>query len=175
MFSLFQNIVGNAKPKERGNEIPSSPEKQEKFKDQRKATGNAKKDKDEKTLKTEKRVKQPDKEGKLIGISEKGKVSEKNISKNGKEDKENISENDMEYSIDTQIEKKPENDNVKSPQENVKETKRKRGRPPVTPPTGMYLNINVQAMYQNPCKLTQRNKKYLALSQPHSLETYRNV
>ncbi|XP_046758920.1 PHD finger protein 20 isoform X3 [Gallus gallus] len=133
-FSKDQNIVGNAKPKERGNEIPSSPEKREKFKEQRKATGNAKKDKDEKTLKTEKRVKQPDKEGKLI-VSEKGKVSEKNISKNGKEDKENISENDMEYSIDTQIEKKPENDNVKSPQENVKETKRKRGRPPITPPT----------------------------------------
>nr|XP_009677546.1 PREDICTED: PHD finger protein 20 isoform X7 [Struthio camelus australis] len=41
----------------------------------------------------------------------------------------------MEYSVDTQIEKKPENDNVKSPQESVKETKRKRGRPPVTPPT----------------------------------------
>ncbi|NWX15369.1 PHF20 protein, partial [Aegotheles bennettii] len=134
-FSKDQNIVGNAKPKERGDEIPSSPEKQEKFKEQRKATGNAKKDKDEKTLKSEKRVKQPDKEGKLIVISEKGKVSEKNISKNGKEDKENISENDMEYSVDTQIEKKPENDNVKSPQENTKETKRKRGRPPVTPPT----------------------------------------
>ncbi|NXE25445.1 PHF20 protein, partial [Ardeotis kori] len=134
-FSKDQNIVGNAKPKERGNEIPSSPEKQEKFKEQRKATGNAKKDKDEKTLKTEKRVKQPDKEGKLIVISEKGKVSEKNISKNGKEDKENISENDMEYSVDTQIEKKPESDNVKSPQENAKETKRKRGRPPITPPT----------------------------------------
>ncbi|XP_042742633.1 PHD finger protein 20 isoform X5 [Lagopus leucura] len=134
-FSKDQNIVGNAKPKERGNEIPSSPERREKFKEQRKATGNAKKDKDEKTLKTEKRVKQPDKEGKLIVVSEKGKVSEKNISKNGKEDKENISENDMEYSIDTQIEKKPENDNVKSPQENVKETKRKRGRPPITPPT----------------------------------------
>ncbi|OXB56231.1 hypothetical protein ASZ78_011132 [Callipepla squamata] len=134
-FSKDQNIVGNAKPKERGNEIPSSPEKREKFKEQRKATGNAKKDKDEKTLKTEKRVKQSDKEGKLIVVSEKGKVSEKNISKNGKEDKENISENDMEYSIDTQIEKKPENDNVKSPQENVKETKRKRGRPPITPPT----------------------------------------
>ncbi|KAM6194770.1 PHD finger protein 20 isoform 3-T4 [Sarcoramphus papa] len=134
-FSKDQNIVGNAKPKERGNEIPSSPEKREKFKEQRKATGNAKKDKDEKTLKTEKRVRQPDKEGKLIVISEKGKVSEKNISKNGKEDKENISENDMEYSVDTQIEKKPENDNVKSPQENAKETKRKRGRPPITPPT----------------------------------------
>ncbi|XP_054701654.1 PHD finger protein 20 isoform X3 [Grus americana] len=134
-FSNDQNIVGNAKPKERGNEIPSSPEKREKFKEQRKATGNAKKDKDEKTLKTEKRVKQPDKEGKLIVISEKGKVSEKNISKNGKEDKENISENDMEYSVDKQIEKKPENDNVKSSQENTKETKRKRGRPPITPPT----------------------------------------
>ncbi|KAM9372260.1 PHD finger protein 20 isoform 1-T2 [Phaethornis superciliosus] len=134
-FSKDQNIVGNAKPKERGDEIPSSPEKREKFKEQRKAAGNAKKDKDEKTLKTEKRVKQPDKEGKLIVISEKGKVSEKNISKNGKEDKENISENDMEYSVDTQIEKKPENDNVKSPQENAKETKRKRGRPPITPPT----------------------------------------
>ncbi|XP_065501531.1 PHD finger protein 20 isoform X2 [Caloenas nicobarica] len=134
-FSKDQSIEGNAKPKERGNEIPSSPEKQEKFKEQRKATGNAKKDKDEKTLKTEKRVKQPDKEGKLIVISEKGKILEKNISKNGKEDKENISENDMEYSVDTQIEKKPENDSVKSPQENAKETKRKRGRPPITPPT----------------------------------------
>ncbi|XP_068890521.1 PHD finger protein 20 isoform X3 [Aphelocoma coerulescens] len=134
-FSKDQNIVGDAKPKERGNEIPSSPENWEKFKEQRKATGNAKKDEDEKTLKTEKRVKQPDKEGKFIVISEKGKISEKNISKNGKEDKENISENDMEYSVDTQIEKKPENDNVKSPQENAKETKRRRGRPPVTPPT----------------------------------------
>ncbi|XP_058707020.1 PHD finger protein 20 isoform X9 [Poecile atricapillus] len=41
----------------------------------------------------------------------------------------------MEYSVDTQIEKKPENDKVKSPQENVKETKRKRGRPPITPST----------------------------------------
>ncbi|XP_051659266.1 PHD finger protein 20 isoform X12 [Manacus candei] len=134
-FSKDQNIVGDAKPKERGNEIPSSPENREKFKEQRKAAGNTKKDEDEKTLKTEKRVKQPDKEGKFIVISEKGKVSEKNISKNGKEDKENISENDMEYSVDTQIEKKPENDNVKSPQENTKETKRKRGRPPITPPT----------------------------------------
>ncbi|KAM6404569.1 PHD finger protein 20 isoform 4-T5 [Rhynochetos jubatus] len=128
-FSKDQHIVGNAKPKERGNEILSSPEKRDKFKEQRKATGNAKKDKDEKTLKTEKRVKQPVKEGKLIVISE------KNISKNGKEDKENISENDMEYSVDTQIEKKAENDNVKTPQENSKETKRKRGRPPITPPT----------------------------------------
>ncbi|XP_056363589.1 PHD finger protein 20 isoform X5 [Oenanthe melanoleuca] len=134
-FSKDQNIVGDAKPKERGNEIPSSPENQEKFKEQRKATGSAKKDEDEKTLKTEKRVKQPDKEGKFIVISEKGKISEKNISKNGKEDKENISENDMEYSVDTQIEKKPENDKVKSPQENGRETKRKRGRPPVTPST----------------------------------------
>ncbi|NXM71513.1 PHF20 protein, partial [Serilophus lunatus] len=134
-FSKDQNIVGDAKPKERGNEIPSSPENREKFKEQRKAAGNTKKDEDEKTLKTEKRVKQPDKEGKFIVISEKGKVSEKNLSKNGKEDKENISENDMEYSVDTQIEKKPENDNVKSPQENTKETKRKRGRPPITPPT----------------------------------------
>ncbi|NXL74708.1 PHF20 protein, partial [Leptocoma aspasia] len=129
------NIVGDVKTKERGNEIPSSPENQEKFKEQRKATRNAKKDEDEKTLKTEKRVKQPDKEGKFIVISEKGKISEKNISKNGKEDKENISENDMEYSVDTQVEKKPENDKVKSPQENAKETKRKRGRPPITPPT----------------------------------------
>nr|XP_042710883.1 PHD finger protein 20 isoform X5 [Chrysemys picta bellii] len=134
-FSKDQNIVGNARPKEKGNEIPSSPEKWEKFKEQRKATENAKKDKDEKALKTEKRSKQPDKEGKIIVISEKGKVSEKNIPKNGKEDKENISENDMEYSVDTQIEKKSENDKVKSLPENIKETKRKRGRPPITPPT----------------------------------------
>ncbi|NXE53856.1 PHF20 protein, partial [Casuarius casuarius] len=163
-FSKDQNIVGNAKPKERGNEIPSSPEKREKFKEQRKATDNAKKDKDEKTLKTEKRVKQPDKEGKLIVISEKGKVSEKNISKNGKEDKENISENDMEYSVDTQIEKKPENDNVKSPQENVKETKRKRGRPPITPPTGIqlcFLCIYVEQSSQTlqPITLELRRRK----------------
>ncbi|XP_038015018.1 PHD finger protein 20 isoform X6 [Motacilla alba alba] len=134
-FSKDQNIVDDAKPKERGNEIPSAPESQEKFKEQRKATGNAKKDEDEKTLKIEKRVKQPDKEGKFIVISEKGKISEKNVSKNGKEDKENISENDMEYSVETQVEKKPENDKVKSPEENAKETKRKRGRPPITPPT----------------------------------------
>ncbi|NXR09016.1 PHF20 protein, partial [Semnornis frantzii] len=133
-FSKDQNGVGNARPKERGNEIPSSPEKRERFQEQRK-TGNAKKDKDEKTLKTERRVRQPDKEGRLIVISEKGKVCEKNLSKNGKEDKENISENDMEYSVDTEIEKKPENDNVKSPQENTKETKRKRGRPPIAPPS----------------------------------------
>ncbi|NXT49167.1 PHF20 protein, partial [Pluvianellus socialis] len=150
-FSKDQNIVGNAKPKEKGNEIPSSPEKREKFKEQRKATGNAKKDKDEKTLKTEKKVKQPDKEGKLIVISEKGKVSEKNISKNGKEDKENISENDMEYSVDSQIEKKPENDNVKSPQENAKETKRKRGRPPITPPT---VNLCSLSQYVEPSSQT---------------------
>ncbi|XP_019406271.1 PREDICTED: PHD finger protein 20 isoform X6 [Crocodylus porosus] len=129
------NIVGNARPKERGNEITSSPEKREKFKVQRKAVENAKEDKDEKTLKTEKRCRHSDKEGKLIVFSEKGKVSEKSIPKNGKEDKENISENDMEYSIDTQIEKKPENDSVKIPQEGIKETKRKRGRPPITPPT----------------------------------------
>ncbi|KFQ31889.1 PHD finger protein 20 [Mesitornis unicolor] len=134
-FSKGQNIVGNAKPKERGNEILSSPEKREKFKEQRKATSNAKKDKDEKTLKAEQRVKQPDKEGK-------GKVSEKNISKNGKEDKENISENDMEYTVDTQIEKKPENNNVKSPQENTKETKRKRGRPPITPPAVTFCSLS---------------------------------
>uniref|UniRef100_A0A8C8SDT9 PHD finger protein 20 n=1 Tax=Pelusios castaneus TaxID=367368 RepID=A0A8C8SDT9_9SAUR len=134
-FSKDQSIVGNTRPKERGNEIPSLPEKREKFKEQRKATENAKKDKDEKALKTEKRTKQSDKERKLIIISEKGKVPEKNISKNGKEDKENISENDMEYSVDAQIEKKPENESVKSPSENIKETKRKRGRPPITPPT----------------------------------------
>ncbi|XP_019406267.1 PREDICTED: PHD finger protein 20 isoform X2 [Crocodylus porosus] len=134
-FSKDQNIVGNARPKERGNEITSSPEKREKFKVQRKAVENAKEDKDEKTLKTEKRCRHSDKEGKLIVFSEKGKVSEKSIPKNGKEDKENISENDMEYSIDTQIEKKPENDSVKIPQEGIKETKRKRGRPPITPPT----------------------------------------
>ncbi|NXN98119.1 PHF20 protein, partial [Rhinopomastus cyanomelas] len=140
--SKDQNIVGNAKPKERGNEIPSSPERREKFKEQRKAAGNAKKDKDEKTLKTERKAKQHEKEGKLIVISEKGKVSEKTIAKNGKEDKENISENDMEYSVDTDIEKKLENDNVKSPQENPKETKRKRGRPPITPPTVRFCSLS---------------------------------
>ncbi|NWZ67984.1 PHF20 protein, partial [Acrocephalus arundinaceus] len=161
-FSKDQSIVGDAKPKEGGNEIPSSPENQEKFKEQRKATGNAKKDEDEKTLKTEKRVKQPDKEGKFIVISEKGKISEKNISKNGKEDKENISENDMEYSVDTQIEKKPENDKVKSPQENAKETKRKRGRPPITPPTVfLLLSIYVEPSSQTlqPITLELRHRK----------------
>uniref|UniRef100_A0A670IQB0 PHD finger protein 20 n=1 Tax=Podarcis muralis TaxID=64176 RepID=A0A670IQB0_PODMU len=132
-FSKDQSIVSNSRPKERGNEIPSSPERWEKFKEPRKATENSKKDKDEKTLKTERRSK-PDKEGKLIVPSEKSKVSEKALPKDGKEDKENISENDREFSIDTQIEKKPENDNVNSPPENLKETKRRRGRPPVVPP-----------------------------------------
>ncbi|XP_066481420.1 PHD finger protein 20 isoform X1 [Tiliqua scincoides] len=132
-FSKDQAAVGSPRPKERGNEIPSSPERWEKFKEQRKAPENNKKDKDEKALKIERRSK-PDKEGKLIVTSEKGKVSEKTLPKDGKEDKENISENDREFSIDTQIEKKPENDNVKTPPENLKETKRRRGRPPVVPP-----------------------------------------
>uniref|UniRef100_G1KFH5 PHD finger protein 20 n=1 Tax=Anolis carolinensis TaxID=28377 RepID=G1KFH5_ANOCA len=132
-FSKDQPIVNNPRPKERGNEIPSSPERWEKFKEQRKATENHKKDKDEKTLKIERRSK-PDKEGKLIVPLEKNKVSEKTLPKDGKEDKENISENDREFSIDSQIEKKPENDNVKTPPDNLKETKRRRGRPPVLPP-----------------------------------------
>nr|XP_060628380.1 PHD finger protein 20 isoform X2 [Anolis sagrei ordinatus] len=132
-FSKDQPIVNNPRPKERGNEIPSSPERWEKFKEQRKATENHKKDKDEKTLKIERRSK-PDKEGKLIIPLEKIKVSEKTLPKDGKEDKENISENDREFSIDSQIEKKPENDNVKTPPDNLKETKRRRGRPPVVAP-----------------------------------------
>ncbi|NWT57104.1 PHF20 protein, partial [Erythrocercus mccallii] len=161
-FSKDQNIVGDAKPKGGGNEIPSSPENQEKFKEQRKAAGNAKKDEDEKTLKIEKRVKQPDKEGKFIVISEKGKISEKNISKNGKEDKENISENDMEYSVDTQIEKNSENDKVKSPQENAKETKRKRGRPPIAPPTvflPLLKSIEPSSQTLQPITLELRHRK----------------
>ncbi|KAM3840081.1 PHD finger protein 20 isoform 1-T1 [Vipera latastei] len=132
-FSKDQSVVNNSKPKERCNEIPSSPERWEKFKEQRKTAENNKKDKDEKLLKIERRSK-TDKEGKLIGSSDKNKVSEKALSKDGKEDKENISENDREFSIDTQIEKKPENDSVKAPSENIKETKRRRGRPPVVPP-----------------------------------------
>lgn len=132
-FSKDQAVVSSPRPKERGNEIPSSPERLEKFKEQRKVPENNKKDKDEKALKIERRSK-PDKEGKLIVTSEKGKVSEKTVPKDGKEDKENISENDREFSIDTQIEKKPENDNVKTSPENLKETKKRRGRPPVVPP-----------------------------------------
>lgn len=127
--------MSNQKPKERGNEIPSSPERWEKFKEQRKATENSKKDKDEKALKIERKSK-ADKEGKLIVTSEKIKVPEKPLPKDGKEDKENISENDREFSIETQIEKKPENDNVKTPPETLKETKRRRGRPPTVPPAG---------------------------------------
>ncbi|XP_008567560.1 PREDICTED: PHD finger protein 20 isoform X3 [Galeopterus variegatus] len=135
-FSKEQNIVGNARPKETDHKsLSSSPDKREKFKEQRKATVNVKKDKADKTFKTEKRPKQPDKEGKLI-CSERGKVSEKSLPKNEKEDKENISENDREYSGDTQVDKKPENDIVKSPQENLREPKRKRGRPPSIAPTG---------------------------------------
>lgn len=130
--------MGNARPKETDHKsLSSSSEKREKFKEQRKATVNVKKDKAEKALKTEKRPKQPDKEGKLT-CSEKGKVSEKSLPKNEKEDKENISENDRDYSGDVQVEKKPENDLVKSPQENLKEPKRKRGRPPSIAPTGEF-------------------------------------
>ncbi|XP_055977127.1 PHD finger protein 20 isoform X2 [Sorex fumeus] len=134
-FSKDQNIVGTARPKETDHKsLSSSPDKREKFKEQRKATVNVKKDKEDKAFKTEKRTKQPEKEGKLI-CSEKGKVLEKNLPKNEKEDKENISENDREYSGDAQADKKPENDIVKSPQENLREPKRKRGRPPSIAPT----------------------------------------
>ncbi|XP_047600225.1 PHD finger protein 20 isoform X1 [Lutra lutra] len=154
-FSKDQNIVGNAGPKETDHKsLPSSPDKREKFKEQRKATVNVKKDKEDKALKTEKRPKQPDKEGKLI-CSEKGKVSEKSLPKNEKEDKENISENDREYSGDAQVDKKPENDIVKSPQENLREPKRKRGRPPSIAPTA--VDSNSQTL--QPITLELRRRK----------------
>ncbi|XP_062957113.1 PHD finger protein 20 isoform X2 [Cynocephalus volans] len=154
-FSKEQNIVGNARPKETDHKsLSSSPDKREKFKEQRKATVNVKKDKADKTFKTEKRPKQPDKEGKLI-CSERGKVSEKSLPKNEKEDKENISENDREYSGDTQVDKKPENDIVKSPQENLREPKRKRGRPPSIAPTA--VDSNPQTL--QPITLELRRRK----------------
>ncbi|XP_064132116.1 PHD finger protein 20 isoform X2 [Loxodonta africana] len=151
MSKLFPKI----RPKETDHKsLSSSPDKREKFKEQRKATVNVKKDKEDKALKTEKRPKQPDKEGKLIG-SEKGKVSEKNLPKNEKEDKENISENDREYSGDAQVDKKPENDIAKSPQENLKEPKRKRGRPPSIAPTA--VDSNSQTL--QPITLELRRRK----------------
>ncbi|XP_073092764.1 PHD finger protein 20 isoform X2 [Manis javanica] len=154
-FSKDQNIVGNARPKETDHKsLSSPPDKREKFKEQRKATVNVKKDKEDKALKTEKRPKQPDKEGKLI-CSEKGKVSEKSLPKNEKEDKENISENDREYSGDAQVDKKPENDIVKSPQENLREPKRKRGRPPSIAPTA--VDSNSQTL--QPITLELRRRK----------------
>ncbi|XP_066869762.1 PHD finger protein 20 isoform X5 [Kogia breviceps] len=154
-FSKDQNIVGNARPKETEHKsLSSSPDKREKFKEQRKATANVKKDKEDKALKIEKRPKQPDKEGKLI-CSEKGKVSEKSLPKNEKEDKENISENDREYSGDAQVDKKPENDIVKSPQENLREPKRKRGRPPSIAPTA--VDSNSQTL--QPITLELRRRK----------------
>ncbi|XP_023378032.1 PHD finger protein 20 isoform X3 [Pteropus medius] len=154
-FSKDQNIVGNARPKETDHKrLSSSPDKREKFKEQRKATVNVKKDKEDKALKIEKRPKQPDKEGKLI-CAEKGKVSEKSLPKNEKEDKENISENDREYSGDAQVDKKPENDIVKSPQENLREPKRKRGRPPSIAPTA--VDSNSQTL--QPITLELRRRK----------------
>ncbi|KAM8775233.1 PHD finger protein 20 isoform 1-T2 [Rhynchonycteris naso] len=154
-FSKDQNIVGNTRPKETDHKsLSSSPDKREKFKEQRKVTVNLKKDKEEKALKTEKRPKQPDKEGKLI-CSEKGKVPEKSLPKNVKEDKENISENDREYSGDAQVDKKPENDIVKSPQENLREPKRKRGRPPSIAPTA--VDSNSQTL--QPITLELRRRK----------------
>lgn len=158
-FSKDQNIVGTARPKETDHKsLSSTPDKREKFKEQRKATVNVKKDKEDKAFKTEKRScslkKQPEKEGKLI-CSEKGKVSEKNLPKNEKEDKENISENDREYSGDAQVDKKPENDIVKSPQENLREPKRKRGRPPSVAPTA--VDSNSQTL--QPITLELRKRK----------------
>ncbi|XP_031289762.1 PHD finger protein 20 isoform X3 [Camelus dromedarius] len=154
-FSKDQNIVGNARPKETEHKsLSSSPDKREKFKEQRKATVNVKKDKEDKALKTEKRPKQPDKEGKLI-CSEKGKVSEKSLPENEKEDKENISENDREYSGDAQVDKKPENDLVKSSQENLREPKRKRGRPPSIAPTAVDSN----SLTLQPITLELRRRK----------------
>uniref|UniRef100_A0A8C5KC00 PHD finger protein 20 n=1 Tax=Jaculus jaculus TaxID=51337 RepID=A0A8C5KC00_JACJA len=154
-FSKDQNIVGNARPKETDHKsLSSSPDKREKFKEQKKAVVKGKKDKEDKALKTEKRPRHPDKEGKLI-CSEKSKVSEKSLPKNEKEDKENISENDREYSGDIQVDKKPENDIVKSPQENLKEPKRKRGRPPSIAPTA--VDSNSQTL--QPITLELRRRK----------------
>lgn len=154
-FSKDQNIVGNARPKETDHKsLSSSPEKREKFKEQRKATVNVKKNKVEKALKTEKRPKPPDKEGKLT-CPEKGRVSEKSLPKNEKEDKENISENEREYSGDAQVDKKPEKDLVKSLQETLKEPKRKRGRPPSITPTA--VDSNSQTL--QPITLELRRRK----------------
>lgn len=153
-FSKDQNIVGNARPKETDHKSLSSSDKREKFKEQRKVTVSLKKDKEDKALKAEKRTKHPDKEGKLV-CSEKGKVSEKSLPKNEKEDKENISENDREYSGDAQVDKKPENDIVKSPQENLREPKRKRGRPPSIAPTA--VDSNSQTL--QPITLELRRRK----------------
>ncbi|ELK04149.1 PHD finger protein 20 [Pteropus alecto] len=166
-FSKDQNIVGNARPKETDHKrLSSSPDKREKFKEQRKATVNVKKDKEDKTLKIEKRPKQPDKEGKLI-CAEKGKVSEKSLPKNEKEDKENISENDREYSGDAQVDKKPENDIVKSPQENLREPKRKRGRPPSIAPTAQEKSKNFS---ENTDKdLSRRRSSRLSTNGTHEI------
>ncbi|XP_055292592.1 PHD finger protein 20 isoform X4 [Moschus berezovskii] len=153
-FSKDQNIVGNARPKETEHKSLLSSDKREKFKEQRKPTAIVKKDKEDKALKTEKRAKQSDKEGKLI-CAEKGKASEKSLPKNEKEDKENISENDREYSADAQVDKKPENDIVKSPQENLREPKRKRGRPPSIVPTA--VDSNSQTL--QPITLELRRRK----------------
>ncbi|XP_012044525.1 PHD finger protein 20 isoform X5 [Ovis aries] len=153
-FSKDQNIVGNARPKETEHKSLLSSDKREKFKEQRKPTAIVKKDKEDKALKTEKRAKQSDKEGKLI-CAEKGKASEKSLPKNEKEDKENISENDREYSGDAQVDKKPENDIVKSPQENLREPKRKRGRPPSIAPTA--VDSNSQTL--QPITLELRRRK----------------
>ncbi|KAB1262454.1 PHD finger protein 20 [Camelus dromedarius] len=166
-FSKDQNIVGNARPKETEHKsLSSSPDKREKFKEQRKATVNVKKDKEDKALKTEKRPKQPDKEGKLI-CSEKGKVSEKSLPENEKEDKENISENDREYSGDAQVDKKPENDLVKSSQENLREPKRKRGRPPSIAPTAQEKSKNYS---ENTDKdLSRRRSSRLSTNGTHEI------
>ncbi|KAB0352717.1 hypothetical protein FD754_017574, partial [Muntiacus muntjak] len=153
-FSKDQNIVGNARPKETEHKSLLSSDKREKFKEQRKPTATVKKDKEDKALKTERRAKQSDKEGKLI-CAEKGKASEKSLPKNEKEDKENISENDREYSGDAQVDKKPENDIVKSPQENLREPKRKRGRPPSIAPTA--VDSNSQTL--QPITLELRRRK----------------
>lgn len=153
-FSKDQNIVGNARPKETDHKSLSSSDKRQKFKEKRKVTVNLKKNKEDKALKTEKRTRNPDKGGKLI-CSEKGKVSEKSLPKNEKEDKENISENDREYSGDAQVDKKPENDIVKSPQENLREPKRKRGRPPSIAPTA--VDSNSQTL--QPITLELRRRK----------------
>ncbi|XP_060045214.1 PHD finger protein 20 isoform X2 [Erinaceus europaeus] len=154
-FSKDQSIGSTARPKETDQKrLSSSSDKREKFKDQRKATVNVKKDKEDKAFKTEKRTKQPDKEGKLL-CSEKGKVSEKSLPKNEKEDKENISENEREYSGDSQVDKKPENDFVKSSEENLREPKRKRGRPPSVAPTA--VDSNPQTL--QPITLELRRRK----------------
>ncbi|KAG8446250.1 hypothetical protein GDO86_013916 [Hymenochirus boettgeri] len=131
-FSKDQENGPRLKPKERGRESTSPPDKHRgKFKEQKKPIENTN-TKREKSACPDKKPPPPEKERKPL-VCEKSKVPEKNGVKNEKEDKENISENERDPSVDANLgERSVPSESLKAPHENG-ERRRKPDRSTTAP------------------------------------------